>query len=297
MIGPPNNRRGVALMALGFFCFSVSDTLTKLLATEGVHPLQIVWARQTGLVLVVLLLAIRIGPAILRTQQPGLQILRGALAVLAPLCFAVAFAFVPLAEGIAVTFIAPLIVIALSALFLGENVTRWQWLATMIGLVGAIVIVRPGAGLFHPTIVLAFCAATLFATRQVIGRVLARRDNAETTMAFTALVGFSALSIALPFVWVAPSSPRVALIFAGMALSAAFGEICTIRAVEMASAAIVAPMQYTTILWATLFGWMIFAQLPDVWTWVGTAIIVASGIYIIRSATSAKPLAKVSAVR
>ncbi len=297
MIGPTNNKRGVALMALGFFCFSMSDTLTKMLATEGVHPLQIVWTRQTGLVLVVLLLAVRIGPTILRTHQPGLQILRGALAVLAPLCFAVAFAFVPLAEGIAVTFIAPLIVIALSAVFLGESVTRGQWIATVIGLLGAIVIVRPGAGLFHPTIILAFCAATLFATRQVIGRVLARRDNAETTMAFTALVGFSALTIALPFVWETPSSPAVAAIYLGMALFAAFGEICTIRAVEMASAAIVAPMQYTTILWATLFGWLIFSQLPDGWTWVGTAIIVASGIYIIRSATSAKPLAKVSAVR
>lgn len=284
-------------MAMGFFCFSVSDTLTKMLATEGVHPIQIVWARQMGLVVVVLFFAARIGPTIFRTQQLGLQILRGALAVMAPLCFAVAFAFVPLAEGIAVTFIAPLIVIALSAVFLGENVTRWQWLATVIGLVGAIVIVRPGAGLFHPTIVLAFCAATLFATRQVLGRVLAWQDNAETTMAFTALVGFSALSFALPFVWEAPASPAVAAIFVGMALFAAFGEICTIRAVEMASAAIVAPMQYTTILWATLFGWAIFAQLPDMWTWVGTAIIVGSGIYIIRSATSAKPLAKASAVR
>lgn len=297
MIGPPNNRRGVALMALGFFCFSLSDTLTKMLATEGVHAIQIVWARQMGLVLVVLLLAVRLGPAIVRTDQVGLQILRGALAVMAPLCFAVAFAFVPLAEGIAVTFIAPLIVIALSAVFLGENVTCWQWLATVIGLVGAIVIVRPGAGLFHPTIILAFCAATLFAARQVIGRVLARRDNAETTMAFTALVGFSVLSCALPFVWEAPASSSVAAVFAAMALFAAFGEICAIRAVEMASAAIVAPMQYTTILWATLFGWAIFEQLPDGWTWGGTAIIVGSGIYIIQSATSARSLAKVSAVR
>lgn len=283
-------------MALGFFCFSASDTLTKMLATAAVHPVQIVWARQAGLVLVVLFLAVRAGPAILRTHYPVLQLARGALAVMAPLCFAVAFAYVPLAEGIAVTFIAPLIVIALSAFFLGESVTLKQWLATLIGLAGALIIVRPGAGLFHPTIILAFCAAALFATRQVIGRVLAKKDNAVTTMAFTALLGFALLSVALPFVWETPPSIGLAAIFLAMALFAAFGEICTIRAVEMASAAIVAPMQYTTILWATLFGWLVFSQLPDTWTWVGTAVIIASGIYIIRSATSAQAMAKVRAI-
>ncbi|MEX0343313.1 MAG: DMT family transporter [Rhizobiaceae bacterium] len=291
------NGRGVALMSLGFFCFSASDTLTKVLATAAVHPVQIVWARQAGLVFVVLFIAMRTGPKILRTHYPMLQIARGALAVMAPLCFAIAFAFVPLAEGIAVTFIAPLIVIALSAFFLGESVTPKQWLATLIGLAGALVIVRPGAGLFHPTIVLAFCAATLFATRQVMGRVLARKDNAVTTMAFTALVGFALLSVALPFVWETPPSTSMAVTFVAMALFAAFGEICTIRAVEIASAATVAPMQYTTILWATFFGWFAFNQLPDRWTWVGTAIIVASGIYIIRSATAGQTPPPIGTVR
>lgn len=291
-----NHAHGVALMALGFFCFSASDTLTKLL-TDTAHPIQIVWARQAGLMCVVLYFVARRGLPVLKTARPALQLTRGALAVLAPLCLAVGLANVPLADAIAVTFVAPLIVIGLSAIFLGENVTRRQWIATLVGLAGALIIVRPGTGVFHPSVIFIFCTAIFFATRQVLGRALVRTDDALTTMAYTGIVGFAALSLTLPLVWQPPRTAQQAMIYAGMALFAAFGEIFTIRAVAMAEAAVVAPIQYTTMLWATVFGWLIFAHLPDGWTWTGSAIIAASGIYIIRSAGSVQPSPRVTPIR
>ena len=276
------NGRGLLLMALGFFCFASSDTLTKLL-TDTAHPIQIVWARQAGLVAVVLILAMRRGFGFFKTAFPKLQITRGAFAVLAPLCNAGAFAFVPLAEAMAVTFVAPLIVTILGAFYLKEYVGPKLWIATALGFVGAIIVVRPGGGVLHPAIFLVFVAASLFAVRQVMGRVLATKDSTHVTLAYTAFVGFLVLCVPLPFFWKTPETGLTTLVFVAMALFAALGEVLIIRAVEISRTSVVAPMQYSTIIWATLFGWLIFAQFPDGWTGVGTAIIIATGIYIIRS--------------
>lgn len=281
------NGRGLMLMALGFFCFASSDTLTKLL-TDSAHPVQIVWARQAGLTCVVLILAVYRGFAFFRTAFPALQVSRGVLAVLAPLCNAVAFAYVPLSEAMAVTFVAPLIVTILGAFFLREYVAPKLWVATMLGLIGAVIVVRPGAGVLHPAIFLVFVAASLFAVRQVMGSVLATQDSTHVTLAFTAFVGFVLLCIPLPFFWETPASPSLVLTMVCMSLFAAFGEVLIIRAVEISQASVVAPMQYSTIIWATFFGWLLFEQFPDGYTTLGAAIITATGVYIVRSQRSSK---------
>lgn len=277
-----SNTRGLGLLALAYIAFAATDTMAKLL-TETMHPVQIVWARQLGLVGAVLVVLCARGPRILRSGAPILQTARGIFAVAAPVCMASAFAFVPLADATAVTFVSPLFVSVLGVLFLGERLTRHRWIVMGLGLLGALVVIRPGLGVFHPAIALVLVAAVFLALRQVMSRPLSAKDSTATTLAYTALTGLLLISVPLPLVWQMPASGTVVALVVAMAVMAAIGEILTIRAFEIAEAVALAPMHYTLMIWATGFGWVVFGQLPDGWTWLGTAIIAGTGVYILVS--------------
>ncbi|MFD0981854.1 DMT family transporter [Tropicimonas aquimaris] len=275
-----NNTRGLLLMGLGFLLFSAADAQAKLL-TESFHPVQIVWFRQLGLLSgVVIALAIR-GPSILRTRHPVLQIARGMLAVISATCFIFAVKFVPLADAVAVSFVAPFLVTAMGALLLGERVGLKRWIAVAIGFVGTLIVIRPGMGVMHPAVLLVLVAASAFAVRQVLSRRLASSDQTITTVAYTALASVLALSFSLPFFWTMPEADLQWALLAGMAVFAALGELMIIKSLEIAQASVLAPMHYSLIIWSTFWGWLVFDQLPDRWTWTGAAIIVATGLYII----------------
>lgn len=265
-------------MAGGMFLFSAVDTLAKFL-TDTLHPIQIVWSRQFGLLLgVCILLAIR-GVSILRTEHPGLQITRGALAASSATLFIIAVSFVPLADAVAVSFVAPFIVTVLSALILREPVGVRRWTAVIIGFVGAMIVIRPGSGVIHPAVFLVLFAATFFALRQILSRLLSDTDRTVTTIAYTALVGGVVLTIPLPFVWQWPATNMEWGLLVCMAVLAALAEFLVIKALEVAQAAVVAPVQYSLLIWSTIYGYVVFANLPDFWTWVGALVIVATGIY------------------
>jgi S-adenosylmethionine uptake transporter len=275
----PDNLRGLALMALAFFVFAAADTQAKLL-TGWFHPMQIVWMRQLGLLSgVVVLLALK-GPEILRTRHPVLQVARGLLAVLSATCFVFALRYVALADAVAVTFVAPFMVTIMGALFLGEKVGIRRWSAVAIGFIGTLVVIRPGLGVIHPAVFLVVAAATAFALRQILSRFLAASDRTTTTVAYTAIASVLLLSAPLPFVWRAPEAgPQLALLV-GVALCAAAGELLVIKALEIAEAIVVAPVHYSLIIWGTFYGWLVFGHLPDLWTGLGAAMIVATGLYI-----------------
>jgi len=275
------NMRGLMMMCLAFFLFSTGDTMAKILSMH-LHALQIVWARQTGLMLVALLLLARKGPALLRTASPGLQMLRGALAVASAICFITAIAYVPLADAVAVTFIAPFLVTILGALILREQVTLGHWVAIALGFVGVMIVIRPGLGVFHPSIFLVALAAGFFALRQILSRALGATGTTATTLFYTAATSFGLVCLPLPFVWEWPTEPLWILIMIAIGFLAAGGETLVIRAFETAEAVVIAPVHYSLIIWATFYGWLVFEQLPDIWTWVGTGIICATGIYILR---------------
>lgn len=265
-------------MTLGFFSFSASDAIAKLL-TSSFHPLQIVWLRMLGLFIGVCVLVALKGLPILRTPKPQLQILRGAVAVGSATCFIIAVGFVPLADAVAVTFVAPFIVTILGAWLLKESVGPRRWLAVVAGFIGMLIVIRPGQGIFHPAILLVVIAAIFFAIRQLLSRWLSTSDSVVTTVAYTSIVAFSITSLALPFVWVTPSGQKILLIIFGLALSAAIGEILIIRALNIAQSVVLAPSHYTLIIWSTLYGYVLFNDLPDLWTLIGCSIIIASGFY------------------
>lgn len=274
------NARGMAMMALAMFLFSAVDTQGKFL-TDTLHPVQIVWSRQMGLVLgVVILLAMR-GAVILRTPRPGLQVLRGAMAAGSATMFIAGVSFVPLADAVALTFVAPFIVTVMGALILREPVGLRRWVAVTIGFVGTLIVIRPGMGVMHPAAFLVLGAAALFAFRQILSRYLAATDNVVTTVAYTAIVSAALLTFPLPWVWVTPETWTEIALLCSMAVLAALAETLVIKSLQIAQTVAVAPIQYTILIWSTFYGFVVFGDFPDSWTWLGAAIIVATGVYTI----------------
>jgi len=268
-------------MLCAMIAFAAGDAVAKFL-TSSLHPVQIIWFRQLGLFVGICLLLSFRGLHIFESWRPGLQITRGVLVVCSSVLFVFAVRYVPLADAVAASFVAPFFLTMFGAFLLKEKVGIRRWSAVVIGFVGALIVIRPGMGSVHPAIILVVIAAALYATRQVIGRLLADTDSTVTTIAYTALTASLVVSLPLAFVWQWPASSAQWLLLLAMALTGAIGEILVIKALEVAEAAVIAPMHFTLIIWGTLYGYLLFNQLPDHWTLLGAAIIVAAGIYTFR---------------
>lgn len=268
--------RGFCWAMLTFFLFSLCDVMTKQISTSY-HPAQVAWARQAGLFVATLGLLSMGGLSVLRSRRPGLQVLRGATAIVSTVSFAAALRYLPLADATAVTFVAPLLITALAALLLKERVSPMRWAAVGVGLVGTLIVLRPGAGVAQPAMLLVLMCAVAYALRQILSRFLAGTDPLRTTIAWSSLVTTLSLSVALAFVGTRPATLHDVLMFLGIAATAALAELALIRGFALARAATLAPAQYTLMVWSVLWGILIFDQVPDVWTLGGAAIIIASG--------------------
>ena len=270
--------RAILFMLIGFVCYATSDMVGKLL-TQSMNPLQITWARQLGLFTgIVILLALR-GPQLLRSRHPVLQIGRGLTVVAAGASFMGALAYVPLADATVVTFVAPFIVMVLAAIFLGEKMGPKRWVAVLFGFAGTLIVIRPGMNNFHPAIFLALISAAAFAIRQIISRHISGGDPLVTTVAYTTLTATIVLTLPLPFIWQSPASIAPLLMMVAVACLAGCAELSIIHALDLGEAAVLSPLQYTLIIWSTIWGFLVFGQVPDIWTLAGTAVIIASGIY------------------
>lgn len=278
--------RAVMFMLAGFFFYSTSDMLAKVLS-ETVNPLQIAWLRQLGLLSGVVVLLGWKGPRILRSRHPFLQFGRGLTVVVAATSFLFAIAYVPLADATAVSFIAPFIVIVLAGLLLGEAVGLKRWIGVALGFAGTMVIIRPGFNAFHPAIFLVILSGIAFAIRQIISRRVSGADPLITTVAYTALTAAFLLSLPLPFIWRSPADLSQFLMMIGIAVIAGCGELSIMRALDLGEAVVLSPLQYTLMIWSTIWGFLVFAQLPDMWTLIGTAIVIGSGIYSLYHETRA----------
>ncbi len=265
-------------MAGGMFLFSAVDTHAKFLASS-LHPVQITWSRQLGLLLGVFIIIAIKGRGVLRSKHPWLQIGRGAMAVFSATLFIAGVTYVQLADAIAVTFVAPFIVTLLGAAILKEKVGLRRWTAVTIGFLGTLIVIRPGFGAVHPAVILVLLAAIAFACRQILSRFLSGDDPVETTLAYTAITSVVLLTLPLPFVWKTPVWGTEVLLLVTMALIAACAETLVIMALEAAEAVVVAPVHYSILIWGTFYGWLIFDHLPDFWTVFGAMIIIATGIY------------------
>lgn len=276
----PSNAKGIALMALGMFSFGSADTIAKFMA-DGYHPLQIVGIRQTGLLVGITLFVMWSRKNPFHTKAPKMQLFRGLCATVSAFLFVIGLRYIPLTDASSIAFVAPFFVTILGVVFLREQVGIRRITAIIAGFLGTMVIIRPGFDSFHPAYLVVIVSAFLFATRQVVSRSLAGVDPTVTTVAFTALTSVFLLALVQPFVW-KPIPQEDVILFMVYAACSGFGEFLVIKALEIAQAVVVAPLQYTMIFWTTGHGYLIFGNIPDIYTVIGAAIIIASGLYTLQ---------------
>jgi drug/metabolite transporter (DMT)-like permease len=278
--GADHHLRGILLIMAAVSTFAVLDTMAKYLSRTYPVPL-IVWMRYaTHLLVMLAILGPRLGRGLVATRRPGLQVTRGIALAASSLLFFSALAFMPIAEASAITFLAPLLVTAMSAYFLGERVRRSAWAALGAGFVGVLFIVRPGGAVFTPAALLPLATAACFATYQLLTRRLAGVDSTIPTLFIGALVGTAVVSLLLPFYWALPQSAFHALLFLMLGVLGAAGHFVLIRAFENAPPGVLAPFVYTQLLTVLVLGFLVFGEFPDRWSLVGMAIIVLSGAWI-----------------
>jgi drug/metabolite transporter (DMT)-like permease len=269
--------RGIACALTAWLLFACMDAGSKLLA-QDYSIIQILWVRFLSLLAVSGWLATRHGRAGLTTRRFWLQSLRSLMLMIEMGLFILTITVLPLADVHAILAISPLIVTALSMPLLGEKVGIRRWAAVGVASLGMVVILRPGFGAIHPMALVALLCACMWSLYQVLTRIVSRTDPPLTTLFYTALIGALALTVIGPFYWRAPDAHGWAL-FVLVAVLGASGHYLLIKALQLAPASLLQPFAYTVLVWATLVGFTVFGNLPDLLTVLGATIIVASGLY------------------
>jgi drug/metabolite transporter (DMT)-like permease len=271
-----NPLRGIAFIVLSTFFMSTSDATSKYLSSS-LPAIEIAWIRFFGFVLI-MAPAIFTRRNLLKAKRPKLQLLRGFTLAMSSICFIFGLRFLPIAEATATSFVAPLFVTALSIPLLGESIGFRRWMAALIGLLGVLIVVRPGTSAFQPAAMLTILSALAWAFTLIFTRKMSGDDAALTTLAYSALVGFIGLSVVVPFVWISPSWQAMSFGVV-VAVASTAGHWIVVLAYRYADASVLAPFTYSQLVFATLFGYSIFGDVPDRWTFVGASVIIASGLY------------------
>ena len=262
--------------------FSLMDAGTKQLAAHY-PPLQVTMLRGAASLPFVLVWVLATAGA--RSIVPvrwGLHLLRGVLGMVMIGCFVFALKRMPLSTAYSIYFVAPLLVAALSVPLLGEKVGPRRWTAIAIGLVGVVVVLRPGVdGIVSFPGLMVLLAATAYAIAAITDSLLTRTDTPQSMVVwFLAIMAVGAGLAAIPG-WVPLRWDHTALIL-GMGLAGALGQIALTSAFMRGDASLIAPLEYTGLVWVIAWDWLFWRTLPDATTWIGAAIIVASGLYLLR---------------
>jgi drug/metabolite transporter (DMT)-like permease len=270
--------RGIALILASTVFLGASDATAKYLSTT-LPSIEIAWIRFLVFALIMVPAMVPGSPLYaMHSERRGLQVMRGVALLGSSLFFISGLRFLPIAEASATGFVAPLFVTALSIFFLGERVGVRRWLATAVGLIGVLIILRPGTSAFHAAAFFPLVSALAWACTLIMTRMMSGREHAITTMTYSSIAGVCVLTALVPLVWVAPSWRDIALgVFIGVASTA--GQWIVVLAFRYADASVLAPFSYTQLLWVSFLGFVVFGEVPDIWTVTGAAFIVASGLY------------------
>ena len=277
LLGDPA-RAGILLVIAASFCFASMDAMSKILAQDHAI-LQILWFRY--MVFTVFALAIARRRGVRRTlisQRPWLQAFRALLLVVENAVFVLAFRYLPLADVHALGASAPLMVVALSVVLLGETVGIRRWSAVLVGFVGVLIIIRPGLQEIEWPLLIPLVGALMWALYQILVRLCSRTDGSDTTLLWSALVGLAATSVTGPFVWVPPDREAWVLLVV-LAVAGSLAHYALIKGLQLAEASAVQPYTYTLLVFAAFWGLAVFGDIPDTWTILGATIIVGSGLY------------------
>jgi drug/metabolite transporter (DMT)-like permease len=270
--------RGIVLMLAALAFFSCSDAASKLM-TATLPAVEVAWLRFCVFTLLMLGIAVGTGQArALRSKRPSLQTLR-ALGVLgSSIFFVTGLSFLPMAEATAISFASPMIVTALSIPILREVVGWRRWSAVAVGLLGVLIVVRPGAGAFDRAAVFPVLSAFSWAVALVVTRKMSSADSPLVSLTYAAVVGLLITSALVQFTWVMPGWREIGLgLITGGASTVA--QWLVVLAFQQARASVLAPFSYSQLIWSGLLGYVIFGNVPDRWTLIGAAVIIASGLY------------------
>jgi len=270
---------GIASIIAGMFCLTISDGLAKWLGATY-SPVQLLFLR--GLLaapILIVLIAILSGRAALRTEHLGIHLFRGLINVVSASCFYLGLTMLPLAEATAIAFSAPFFVTIISVIFLHEKVSLGGWLALLAGFAGVVLIARPNPQNMQWAVVLPLITALGYAVMMVSARKLNVRESMLTTTLYIALGQAFFAGLPQAWVWTPVQSGHMAG-FLGLAIFSTLGLGLITQAFRVAPASIVAPFDYTGLIWATLFGWAIWHEMPSLGFYAGALLIVISGVYI-----------------
>ena len=270
--------KSIALIIMTVLLFSTQDAIAKNLI-QSYPPIQVVWSRYTSQTVVSLIILLPIIGTVLKTKNVGIQLLRSTFLFGATFCFFSSLKYLQLAQVNAVFQVAPLFVTALSVFVLRESVGVRRWGGVFVGMLGAIIIIRPGSTTFSLALILPIGAALSYASYLIATKYLSNEEAATTNFLYTSLIGFVLASFLAPATWT-PINRSDLFIFFGFGLLGALGHLFIILAFRLIDASFLAPFTYLQLIFASFWGVYLFAEIPDKFTIIGGVLIVFSGLYV-----------------
>jgi drug/metabolite transporter (DMT)-like permease len=272
--------RSILAILFSVACFSVLNAISKTL-TQHYPVVQVIWARYVfAFVFMMALFLPRSGLALFRWHNVGSQVVRGLLLFFSSFLYFHGIVYLPLATAASISLTSPLIVTALSARFLGEPVGVRRWIAVCLGFIGAVIVVRPGHANFEWHSLLIVASTLCSAFYQLFSRRYGQAERPDASATMATIVGTVVALPMLPFEWQTPSFGWDWVLFVAIGICAGVGHYFLTIAYSQAPAATVAPFNYVQLIGAAILGYLVFDNIPDVWTWVGAAVIVCSGLYL-----------------
>jgi len=275
---------GIAWFQVAILCFAVMDAAIKYL-TADFGTWQIMFFRGFfSLIPIAVLVARSGGVGTLRSRRPLSHVGRALVGIAAAFCFFYAYSLMPLADAYAIGFAGPLFMTALSVPVLGEKVGWRRWLAVLVGFTGVLVMLRPGQGVLSLEALVPLAAAAFYALTMLYVRILARTEsNAAITFYFVVTMSAVAAIAMIPE-WRTPQGWQWPLLIM-VGVIGGVAQIAFTQAFRLTSPSLLAPFEYTAMIWAVLFGFVLFGDIPDKAIWIGGGIVVAAGLYIIHRET------------
>ena len=268
----------VLLMIGAMFVFTLMDAVAKVLTQEiGVWPT--LWIRYLGQAVLVFLIVLPRFGKIIKTSFPLLQLARSVFLMCATMCFFWGISNIGLAEATAIMDISPVLITLGAVLFLGERIGIRRVIGIIGALIGAMIVIRPGSDVFSVYALFPLGAAICYSGYNIITRFVGAREDPWTSLFYTALFGAIVFSAIVPFYW-QPLSAFTITLMAALSVMATLAQWLLIKALSLGEASLLAPIGYIALIFATLWGFLLFGDLPDQWTVIGALVIVASGIYV-----------------
>ena len=264
----------------GVVLFSMSDTMAKYLRAAAMPSVEIAWGRYIVFVLFGVVIAGRRHLVGMRPRRASLQIVRAVTLLGSSVFFIGGLSALPLADAAAISFVSPAFITALSVLILREQVGVSRWIATLTGLIGVLIVIRPGSDSLQWAALYPLSSAACWATAMIVTRMIAASDRSETTLLWSSSIGLLILTAILPFTFRPPTLTETGLCLA-LGVFASSGQYLLILAYRRASASVLAPFSYVQLLSSATMGYLVFGALPDRLAFLGAGVIIASGLYTV----------------